>query len=222
MLWKIVLGFFGLIILANVVGMVLYRPLIRPWHARWGATDQEVQMALPGDAMVTGEVSQTTRGIDIHTSAARVWPWLLQLGQGRGGMYSYDFLENLAGCDIHTLDTIVPALQNLQVGDRIFMGPQEGLPYYEVVLLEPQKALVLQSINRATGAPGETWGFYLVEQSSSHTRLVIRHRSPPSLDATERTVNGIFDPIVFIMEHRMLHGIRDHAEKMTPVANYSK
>jgi hypothetical protein len=126
----------------------------------------------PGDAIVTGEVSQTTRSITVHTRPAQIWPWLLQLGQGRGGMYSYDFLENLAGCDIHTLNTIVPALQNLQVGDPIFMGPQEGLPYYQVVLLEPQKALVLQSINRTSGAPGETWGFYLIEQSSSLTRLV--------------------------------------------------
>jgi hypothetical protein len=135
-------------------------------------------------------------------------------------MYSYDFLENLAGCDIHTLNTIVPALQNLQVGDTIFMGPQEGLPYYRVVLLDPQKVLVLQSINPSNNAPGETWGFYLIEQNNI-TRLVVRHRTPPNLDKTEQVVNGIFDPIVFVMEHRMLYGIRDHAEKISPLASVS-
>lgn len=220
--WNIVLQRFGLIILVGVVGIALYQPVIRPWHARWGTTDDEVVMALPGDEIVTGEVSQTTRSITVRTAAAQIWPWLLQLGQGRGGMYSYDFLENLAGCDIHTLNAIDPALQKLQVGDPILMGPQEGLPYYRVVLLEPQRALVLQSINRTSGAPGETWGFYLIEQSSSLTRLVVRHRTPPSLDKTEQVVNGIFDPIVFFMEHRMLYGIREHAEKMTPIASVSK
>jgi hypothetical protein len=220
--WKIVLKLFGLSILAAVIGIALYRPVIRPWHARWGATEAETQMVLPGDAIVTGEVSQTTRSMAIRSSAAQIWPWLLQLGQGRGGMYSYDFLENLVGCDIHTLNTIVPELQNLQVGDAIMMGPQEGLPFYRVVLLEPHKALVLQSINPASGASGETWGFYLIEQSNSLTRLVVRHRTLPSLDSTEQLVNGIFDPIVFLMEHRMLYGIRDHAEKMTPLASISQ
>jgi hypothetical protein len=102
------------------------------------------------------------------------------------------------------------------------LGPQEGLPYYRVVLLEPQKALVLQSINRTNGVAGETWGFYLIEQSGNLTRLVVRHRTPPSLDRTEQVVNGIFEPIGFLMEHRMLYGIRDHAEKMMPLANISK
>lgn len=217
-----ILKLFGLIVLVSVIGMALYRPVIRPWHARWGATDEEVSMQLPGDAIVTGEVSQTTRSIAISTSPAQIWPWLLQLGQGRGGMYSYDFIENLAGCNIHTLNAIDPALQNLQVGDAILLGPQEGLPYYQVVLLEPQTALVLQSINATSGAPGETWGFYLIEQNSNLTRLVVRHRTPPSLDSTERVINAIFDPITFLMEHRMLHGIREHAEKMTPIASITQ
>jgi hypothetical protein len=102
------------------------------------------------------------------------------------------------------------------------LGPQEGLPYYRIVMMEPQKALVLQSINPASGEPGETWGFYLIDQSDKLTRLVVRHRTPPSLDKTEQMFNEIFDPIVFFMEHRMLYGIRDHAEKMTPIASVSK
>jgi hypothetical protein len=204
--------FFAGIFLTGVIGLALYQPLIRPWHAGWGATETERHMALPGDEIVTGEVSQTTRSITIYTPAVRVWPWLLQLGQGRGGMYSYDFLENLVGCNMHTLDSIDPALQSLQVGDAISMGPQEGLPFYRVALLDAERALVLRSINPTTGAPGETWGFYLIETLHSQTRLVVRHRTPPSLTRTERMFNGLFDPIVFLMEQRMLRGIRDHAE----------
>jgi hypothetical protein len=222
MFWNVVLKCLGLIIMVFAIGIALYQPVIRPWHARWGATDEEVQMVMPGDAIVKGEITQTTRAIDIHTASAQVWPWLLQIGQGRGGMYSYDFLENLAGCDIHTLDVILPSLQNLQVGDTISMGPQEGLPYYQVVLLKPYKALVLRSINPANGEPGEIWGFYLIEQNSGPTRLVIRHRTPPSLTAADRIFNGIFDPIVFLMEHRMLHGIRDHAERNPSAASFTK
>lgn len=220
--WYLVLILFGLMILMSVIVIALYQPLIRPWHVRWGATDEEVLLTLPGDTIVTGDVSQTTRSMAIRTSSAQIWPWLLQIGQNRGGMFSYDFLENLAGCNIHTLNRIVPELQHLQAGDTILMGPQEGLPYYRVVMVEPQKALVLQSINRASGASGETWGFYLIEQNSNLTRLVIRHRTPPSQEKMDRIVNGIFDPIVFLMEHRMLHGIRDHAEKLSFSANYSK
>jgi hypothetical protein len=207
-LWCLVTG-----ILVVLVAALLYQPVIKPWHLRWGATDAEVQLALPGDELVTGTVDQSTRAIDIHTPAAQVWPWLVQMGQGRGGLYSYDFLENLVGCNIHTLARVDPTLQDLKVGDTIKIGPQTGLPHYIVMLIEPEKALVLRSVNATTGEPGETWGFYLSQSAENLTRLVIRHRSNPSLDSTERIVNGVFEPITFVMEHRMLYGIRDHAEK---------
>jgi hypothetical protein len=213
MVKKIILWITGAGVLLGLIGGLLYVPVIKPWQMRWGATDAEVQTGYPGDDIVSGMADQSTRAIDIHTPASQVWPWLLQLGQGRGGLYSYDFLENLVGCDIHTLDYVAPELQNLKVGDTIKLGPQKGLPYYAVVLIEPQQALVLQAINPETGEPGGTWGFYLDEKSSSLTRLVIRHRDIPSQDPTARVVNSIFEPISFVMEHRMLHGIRDHAEK---------
>lgn len=207
------LWFLSIFVLMIVSIALLFQPVIRPWYTRWGADDAEVSAILPGDDLVTGStIAQATRAIDIHAPAAAAWPWLLQIGQGRGGMYSYDWLENLAGCNIHTLDTIVPELQNLEIGDTIRLGPQEGLPYYKVVLLEPEKALVLRSIDPKTLETGETWGFYLIEREGSRSRLVIRHRSHVSADTTSRIVNGIFEPISFVMEHKMLHGIRDHAE----------
>ncbi len=210
---KIAALILGLLVLMIGTTTCLYQPVIRPWHIRWGAADAETQMRLAGDEIVQGEVNQSTRAIDIHAPIGQVWPWLLQLGQGRGGLYSYDFLENLVGCDIHTLDTIDPALQELKVGDVIRIGKQAGLPYYHVARMEPEAALVLRSVDTDTGEEkNATWGFYLEEKSSTLTRLLIRHRDQPAQDSTARIVNAVFDPISFVMERRMLYGIRDHAE----------
>jgi hypothetical protein len=203
----------GVVALVGLVGGFLFKPVIRPWYLRWGASDAEVQMALPGDDVLAGSsVVQATRAVDVHAPASHVWPWLVQMGQGRGGLYSYDWLENLAGCDIHNLDTIDPGLQNLRVGDTIKLGPQQGLPYYVVILMDAPRALVLRSVNPATGQPGSTWGFYLLERGDGLTRLVIRHRDAPSQDSTEAAVNAVFEPISFVMEQRMLRTLRDNAE----------
>jgi hypothetical protein len=191
----------------------LYRPLIRPWHLRWGATDAEVRLPLAGDEIVASGALQSTRAIDVHAPAARVWPWLLQLGQGRGGLFSYDALENLVGCNIHTLDWIDPALQSLAAGDTLRIGQQEGLPTYQVALLEPGRALVLRAVDPATGQLTQaTWGFYLIETSPTHTRLIIRHRDQPAQGAATRVINAVFEPISFVMERRMLYGLKAHGE----------
>jgi hypothetical protein len=212
---SIALYILGALLVLLAAAALLYQPVIRPWHMRFGASEAEVQAALPGDEILVAGAVQATRAIDVHAPASQAWPWLLQLGQGRGGLYSYDFLENLAGCDIHTRDAIDPALQNLRVGDVIRIGKQEGLPYYRVALIEPQRALVLRSVDSKTGKDSDgTWGFYLEEKSAALTRLIIRHRDLPSLDATSKTVNAIFEPISFFMEQRMLRGLRDHAEKL--------
>jgi hypothetical protein len=194
---------------------LLYQPLIKPWHTRWGATEAEVRQLLPGDEVVLDPASASTRAIDILAPASQVWPWLVQMGQGRGGLYSYDFLENLVGCDIHTLDQIVPGLQDLKVGDVIKIGKFAALPYYQVIRIDPGQALVLQVVDPKTGLLGtSTWGFYLQEKSQMRTRLIIRHRDQASPDSTSRVINAIFEPISFVMEHRMLYGIRERAEKL--------
>jgi hypothetical protein len=212
---RISLYVLGALLLIIAAGVLLYKPLIQPWHLRYGATDAEVQAALPGDAILTGQVTQATRAIDVHAPAAQAWPWLVQLGQGRGGLYSYDWLENLVGCDIHTLSVIVPDLQNLKVGDTIKIGNFAALPYYRVALIEPQRALVLRVVDAKTGLDGSsTWGFYLNEQSPTLTRLVIRHRDVTAVNPTDKVINAIFEPISFVMEQRMLRGLRDHAEML--------
>ena len=210
---KISLYILGALVIVIAAAALLYKPLIRPWHLRFGATDAEVQATLPGDAIIPGDASQSTRAVAIHAPAARAWPWLLQLGQGRGGLYSYDWLENLVGCDIHTLSEIAPDLQNLKVGDVIKLGNFAALPYYRVALIEPQRALVLRVVDAKTGLEGNsTWGFYLDEHSPVLTRLVIRHRDLPALNPTDKVINAVFEPISFVMEEKMLRGLREHAE----------
>jgi len=74
-------------------------------------------MHLPGDEYIAKAKGELTQAITIRASAADIWPWIAQIGQGRGGLYSYEFLENLVGCNIHNADRIIPELQNLNIGD---------------------------------------------------------------------------------------------------------
>src|SRR6266511_2542706 len=96
-----------------------YLLVVRPWQLRWGATDEERDATLDGDDLIANPDLMAIRAITVHAAAAQVWPWIAQLGQGRGGFYSYDALENLVGCDLHSADRIVPQWQDLRVGDQV-------------------------------------------------------------------------------------------------------
>lgn len=204
------------ILAALAIGfLVVFGAALRGWYRRWGATDAEVQSALPGDELVPHPRLVTTRAITIRAPAADVWPWLVQIGQGRGGFYSYTRLENLTGCNIHNADCIVEELQHLEVGDKIYLAPKEsGAPFFEVAAIYPRQALVL----RGGGAPSDaemqtSWTFFLAEQPEGTTRLIARYRMdyPPHL--LNRVVwEGILDPVFFMMERGMLRGIRQRAE----------
>ena len=95
---------------AAVIGTAVagYILLVRRWQLRWGATDEECDTALPGDDLIANPDLVATRAITVPAAAEQVWPWIAQLGQGRGGFYSYDALENLVGCNIHSADQIGP------------------------------------------------------------------------------------------------------------------
>src|SRR5450759_2138223 len=104
-----------------------YLLLARPRHLRWGATDQESRGPLPGDDLLANPDLAATRAITVRAPADQVWPWIAQLGQGRGGFYSYDALENLIGCDIRSADRVVPEWQDVKVGDEVKLAPEVGL-----------------------------------------------------------------------------------------------
>src|SRR5512139_1493811 len=118
----------------RIAGNLISQPITRSHYRYWGATDEDVQRALPGDERVPNPIVFTTMAVTIHAPARDVWPWLAQIGQERGGMYSYELLENIARCQMRNADRIVPEWE-LKVGDQMRMGPA-GYPVNQVVALE--------------------------------------------------------------------------------------
>ena len=153
-----------------------YLLAVRPWQLRWGATDEECDASLPGDDLIANPDLTATRAITVHVAAEQVWPWIAQLGQGQGGFYSYDALENLVGCNIHSADQIVPQWQTITVGDQVKLHPEVGL---DVAVVEQGRALVLRGgVPMGTAPPPYdfTWAFVLQEQPDGTTRLLVRER----------------------------------------------
>jgi hypothetical protein len=200
---------------------VIYSHYIRPWHLKWGATPVEVRATLPGDDLVPNPKLSATHAITIRASAEQVWPWLVQMGQGRAGFYSYDWLENLFGCNIHNADRILPQFQTLKLGDGVRLHPK--MPRIPVAIVEPNRALVLHADTRVGRVlpgmrPGDylnvLWGFYLQPIDGHSTRLIERFRSDYNPSVFNRLVNsGIMEPVSFVMERKMLLGIKERAEK---------
>ena len=166
----------------RIAGTIITQPITRSYYRRWGATDDEVRRALPGDERVPRPISTTTLAITIQAPASEVWPWVAQLGQERGGMYSYELLENLARCRMRNSDRVVPEWE-MKVGDQMRMGPP-GYPVHQVVALERGHWLLMAGADFKTGIadplpqPGQTtytnyaWVLYLDEQPDGATRLV--------------------------------------------------
>ncbi len=201
-------------------GAVSYWYVLRPRNLVWGATEEEIGMLLPGDELVQDPKISATHAVTVHAPAEKIWPWLAQLGQGRGGFYSYDFIENLMGLDIHNSDRLLPEYQNIHAGDKIpFASQGMDVP---VAIAEPNEALVLHGDTRLGEAPcpmnpGEyfaiSWGFYLKPAGHSATRLIERWKADwsPSLKNTV-FMHGLLEPGAFFMERKMLLGIKQRAE----------
>lgn len=189
-----------------------YTLIARPWHLRWGATDQECREPLPGDDLLVNPDLTATRAITVRAPIGEVWPWIVQLGQGRGGFYSYDFLENLVGCEIHSADRIVPEWQVLQVGDEVKLHPEVPLP---VAVVQPGSALVLSGGVPMGNTPPPydfTWAFVLKAQREGTTRLLVRERYAYTQKWTPFLVEPV-EAISFVMSQKMLRGIRDRVER---------
>jgi hypothetical protein len=190
------------------------------WIRRWGAGPAEARGSLPGDELVPHAQMDATQAIDIAAPPAAVWPWLAQMGQGRGGFYSYDWLENLFGMKIHNAQRIVPELQRLQVGDLIPFWPGAGVT---VRAVEPPRLLVLGGTlaptpNRPAGAAQASaadgsWTFRLEETGAGSTRLLVRMRAnlmpQPWLAWPMRL---LLEPASCIMQRKMLLVIKERAE----------
>lgn len=193
------------------------------WITRWGATEAELQQKLPGDDLVPDARERLTYAVTIKTPEAAVWPWLVQIGQGRGGWYSYEWIENMLGAEFHNVDRIHPEWQNLKVGDTVRMYREGGgPPPYEVVALEPERALILgHRLVEEAPALGESWAFVLQKIDERSTRLIIRERFSSSLPLALQVMNYILTPGYFIMCRKMLLGIKQRAERTIPAEQQS-
>jgi len=192
----------------SIAGYILSSPITRSLYSKWGATASEAEMPIAGDQFVPTPKLQSTRAITINAPAEDVWPWLVQMGQGRGGLYSYERLENLAGCDMHNADQILPEHQQLEVGDKIRLVPEGREPYFLVSAIEPGKAIILGGDD-----PPTTWMFVLEPTNENTTRLLIRWRQ--DYDSGLGNFIGwrlVTDPINFVMERKLMQGVKVRAE----------
>jgi len=197
---------------ATAIATVAYILVARPRQLRWGATDEEFEGPLPGDDLIEKADLIATRAITISASAEKVWPWIAQLGQGRGGFYSYDFLENLVGCDIHSADRIVPEWQDVVVGDEVRFAPEVGLA---VASLEQGRSLVLRGgvpIGNTAPPYDFTWAFVLRDEPDKTTRLLVRERYAYTR-TWARLIVELTEVLSFVMSKKMLREIKKRAER---------
>jgi hypothetical protein len=185
--------------------------LTRPVSQRWGSSATELGAALPGDEPRLVPTYQIQHAVTIHTTPDRVWPWLVQLGEDRGGFYSYAALERLAGLRVRNADRIHPEWQDLEAGDTIFathtgwLGQRRRFGW-RVSTVRPDTVLVL-----------ERWGSFVLVPDGSSTRLIVRTRGSGA-DSPQGVALAplgflLFEPIHFLMERKMLLTIKRRAEE---------
>jgi protein-S-isoprenylcysteine O-methyltransferase Ste14 len=195
---------------------LLYTGLLRPIHLGWGTIAVERTMPLPGDDLVPGARYRSTHAISIQAPPDRVWPWLAQMGWGRGGLYSYEGLENLFGCHMKNADSIVAAWQDVQPGDTFRMD--QRIPPLTLAIVDPPHALVISDprdpSGPSTAAPHLAWQFIVEPGPNETSRLLVRWQSTfPRGVVSEFFSKTMLEPISFIMEERMLRGIKERAER---------
>lgn len=201
---------------AAVLGPAAYLAVGRKRCLTWGATTEEVGRTMPGDDLLPNPDFLSTRAITIDAPPGAVWPWLVQMGPGRGGAYTYDWIENLFGLNMHSADEILPQFQDLKVGDVQQLGSKG--PRLRVEVLETHQAMVLRSEDG-----NWVWAFGLYPEDL-RTRLVSRNRiSTPDAPAFQAVVGVlVMEPGSLVMERKMLLGIRRRAEARAQSARPSR
>src|SRR5437762_8880820 len=181
-------------------------PLLRRRILTWGATSEEAASRLPGDELLEGADGVSTRAITIDAPAASVWPWLAQMGPSpRGGAYTYDWIENLLGLDMHSVDRLLPEYQHPQVGDTIGLGANR----MRLERVDPPYGLAWRSEDG-----NWVWAFVVREHDGS-TRLISRNRFRLPTFAARLGMLPM-EPASLVMERKMLRGIKRRAENLAP------
>jgi hypothetical protein len=195
----------GLIVVIGILVAVVVALI--PWMDRWGVTDAEVNAAFPGDELVTAPTSFVNRAVTVNARSEEIYPWLLQLGADKGGLYSYTAFEGLINCPMTNADRIHEEWQGLEVGDEVKMCVTDPAPPpYVVAQVLPNEALVMG--HQENDKWVDLWQFILVPQANGSTRLILRTRT--------MMTGGFWDvihPGVFVMERGLLLGVKERAER---------
>lgn len=187
-----------------------YKAYVKPWHLQWGATAEEATGAMPGDEIVANPVLTATRAITINAKPGEVWPWLVQMGYGRAGFYSYDFLDNSRR---HSAERIIPELQFLKVGDAIPTSPNQG---FIISKIEPEHLLLMTIHDAKTNLSVAT---VLQELEEGRTRMIVRLRLQYRWGVRRALYYQLFEPGDFVMMRKMMLGIKRRAETLHTQGN---
>lgn len=188
----------------------------RRYYRNWGTTKEECETPLPGDELVGEPAAQTTEGIWIEAPASRVWPWLVQMGHDRAGMYSYEKLENLLGIKGRNADGIHPEWQHLAVGDTValiprgWMGLRDGVALPVAQLVDGQ-SIVLRMTPPQLPVDG-VWSFHLMSRWEDRCRLLVRTRSRSGGAGAALGAEAIA-PVMALMTRGMLMGVKSRVEQ---------
>ena len=182
----------------------LYKRVLRKSILTWGATDEEASARMPGDEFLEHAEGVSTRAIDIGAPPAAVWPWLAQMGPSPRGGYTYDWIENLLGLNMHSTARVLPEFQHPQVGDTFSLGSNR----MTMERVQSERVLMWRSQDG-----NWVWTFVL-EPREGGTRLISRNRFRlPSLVA--RIAMLPMEPGSLLMERKMLRGIKQRAERLS-------
>jgi hypothetical protein len=195
------------LIASGVAGWIASYRFWRPRCLGWGATAGEMVAPQAGDDLLPVADIVSTRAVAIRAPASEIWPWLVQMGPGRGGAYTYDWIENIFGLGMHSANEILPEHQHLEVGFALTLG-RRG-PVLRVASLEPLESLVFRSDDG-----NWVWAFALAPAAGGVTRLISRNRiaTPGAIGPLRAFNRYVMEPGSLIMERKMLLGIRQRAE----------
>jgi hypothetical protein len=190
-------------IIAIIALLILYFAWLREWQMTWGATTEEVGRYMAGDELLEHPALNATRAVEIEAPPEQVWPWLVQMGWKKAGLYSFGRLDNGG---MPSAERIIPEYQNLKVGDSI-------LPSLKVVEMEPNRYMLWVFQERAGPWQNATWSWGLYKTDSGHTRLVARLRHQYTFDSLREIITwAVVDPMEIFMMRTTLLGIKRRAE----------
>jgi hypothetical protein len=181
---------------------------VRGWWPRRAATEDELTRAMPGDELVRPPAYESTRGITVRARPAEIWPWLAQMGRGRGGLYSVDWLDRAFGVlDAPSADRVLPEWQDLRPGDAIPVG-RTAWPVHAV---ERERSLVLR-VEEGRVLVTQSWVLRPVDPETTRLVLRVRAAAPPGWRTTALLV--ALQPQELVMVRAQLRGIRRRAEAL--------